>query len=313
MFDLTLSQSLVNLVFYIGSSFLFILLFYIIFKGKLKKFVIFDLALIISLSSLSFARLLGIINNREYYSTLTWSLSPFQEYVDRIGIIKAFPWEFIKFHDGNVIIWGFFPGALIGVLIIYLISNRQKHFLDFLDNSLMAFVPSMIIMYIGVLVSQSYFGKTIGMLDTFITSIGEERSNLILIELIILIVSFSFVLYIKPRIPKAEGLVTAIFTFSQGLSLLILGPLYDQIRDAENFNWIKILGIIITAISVVLFYFTIRELQMRKSSKYKRQNPESGVVQDQHLVTPTVLSDIELERQKSSVNKFFGSFKWRKK
>jgi hypothetical protein len=246
------------IIFIIIAFFIFIFVFYLLFKDKLKTNVIFDITLILLVCGTIGARFLGIINKLDYYLGLNWGILPIQETPEKLSAAHILPWELLNYNDHNFILWGFVLGILIGGLLIYLFSNKQKNFLTFLDRLIMALIPAQIVLLLGAIASELYYGKTAGILSTYVSSIGQWRTNIALIELLILLTTI-ILLFILVRLKSQDGVTLAMFLIFQSIVPIFLIPQTENITDQGiPILLIRTVGILLFIIGFYLLFTTLK-------------------------------------------------------
>ncbi len=305
-------DSATNLIIFLVGMILFVLTFlfsvYFFNRGKLKTFVIFDIAFFFLFFGLLWARILGMINAWGKYSSLGINLIPLEESVNGIAVVDAFPWEFFKINDGNLFIWGIPIGIILGIVIIYFFSNKSKSFLSYADDIILAFLPAKLVLLITQLISLVYYGKQAGLVNVFIPNEGGVRANLALIEIVLFAIIFVVLLFIKSRVKKPGYVFYMYLIYEIVVGFLLLSEVSYSNVMILDLHTSQVVSLILAIVVVVIFVVDV--FQSILITRKKRLISKTGSQSPESLIGRSDYNDIELEKnQKGFFKKITSIFK----
>jgi hypothetical protein len=313
--DIKLFQLPVIIPFFVLSISTFGFILYVVFLRKIKTTVIFDISFILIIAGFITARILGIIDNWSNYSARDWGILPITDESGRIAINHDLPWELFNFLDGNLISWAIPIGVVIGAFLVYLISNKAQGIFPFMEKIIYAFIPAQIILLVGVFVSQFYFGRGSDFFPTFVDSVGDNRTNIAIIELVALLIALVLIIFTRLLVKK-EGFSVVWYL----LSISITG--YFFVSDSEqinNSNVIKYASVAVGIFSFVLLFVIVRNILRKniviKKASDKKVEARLNKIELEEGVDPfqrSAYSDLEI-RDKSIISSAGKVFRWPKR
>lgn len=241
-------------------------------KKDLKVEAIFDIGFLTLIFGVVFARLIGIGMNYDTYLERGFSLFPISEVFGRTEYFYALPWSFITFGDGNLSYIGLFLGLVVGLLFIYLNSNKQKSILQLVDRVVLIYAGSSLLLLIGIFLS----GTNLGGESTNIISIqysdGVSRYPLQLLQIFIAVITIVVFFLFRTKLKK-YGLFSSIFLIVFGVSELILRLLSDGYSSNifNTFDFYQVVSVLITVVGIFLLTnitgFNILNIKSKKTAE----------------------------------------------
>lgn len=287
----------VHIPMFLGGVFLgalvFIFFLYVIFREKLKTFVIFDLSLILFSTGVLLSRLIAILDNWSLYSSYSWSFLPLKDNGNRVIFERVLPWELLNIFDGNLVLWMLPIGIIFGCFFIYLNSNKKIDIFLFLDNIVLAAIPVQIVLSFTAIFLGLYFGKDSGGIDIYVESIGESRLNTPLVEIgaFALIVLMAMMLYsLKAR----KGLLTAFYLVGNGIVGLLL---FSKASFVQESMLHYSLSALVIALGVLILTIALFAKKAKTSKDNIIVEKKSTITEGNELINQQILTDIESERQ----------------
>jgi len=236
-------------------------------RNDLKNDVIFDISSVTLIAGAIVARILGMLNHIGDYQGLSWGILPVSE-VD--GVIQLFadpPWIFVKYFDNNTLFLGIVLGIVIGILFIYLNSNKAKSYLALFDRVVVSYLSSIWILLMGLFLFGAYKGVISDSAFAISYDDGVSRIPVVLLQVVVVFVLLIISIVFKQRKSK-NGLFSSIFLVVYGLFELFFQFLKED-HNSELFgvmNLYQFIAIILIVAGIYLF-ITVTQINIFKTKE----------------------------------------------
>lgn len=279
-----------NILFYFVVA-IFVLIFtYSFWRGNhkyLKRDTIFDISIITALLAVFFGRFLAYITDFSINLPYRWGLFPLAVENNQSIWFSKLPWQFFNLSDSNFDYIGIVLGVLIGMLFLYIQSNKQKSLLALLDRIMAALIFSCTVVIIGI----NYLGIDQGSslsANSILRSVFKIENQPILIYRLA-VVLLGIILYLVFKNKKSsEGKLTSVYLMLVGISETYFATLIVGYRP-EVINLLSLYQVFSLSIIFVSILFLFNTLQARQiktvdntsrtnlKNSYNRRNPRKEI------------------------------------
>lgn len=296
--------------FLIIFSITFIVGIYLIFDGKLKSNVIFDIGFLCVIGGVVLSRFFGVINDIEWYLDLDWQLLPFSDSTSGIEFITSMPWQLVNIFDQNFLLLGMPIGIIISGAILYISSNKKQNVTIFIDKIVMALLPARILLSIGNYVSTGYIDSNNNFYQQTLGDFYSSSSfiNLALIEIIIFLIGLLIIALINQK-TKKEGFILGSYLVLEGIIAMAILTQLTLVNPIFGISWVLVLGIVIVLLGLlIIFQGTVKNLFKKNNVKEKRR-----YLTGENLIRRKPVSDIEIASDNKALkNKLKSYLRWKK-
>ncbi|MEI7578857.1 MAG: hypothetical protein WCJ58_02330 [bacterium] len=194
--------------------------------------------------------------------------------------MQTFPWIFLNIKFGGLEYLGLIFGLIIGLILIYQNSNKQKSLFALFDWLVFSFSFSLIIFLITSAINQFYLGKELVKALIFFHYPGEVFFRFPMQIFQIGVVIIIIVLYFfKKNLGLKKGVWTGLFLFSIGIVEIFLRPQFqDYHAKISIFDFYQIGAIVLILVGI---YFIVYASNMRRLNQKGAVNKlENAVPRD---------------------------------
>lgn len=242
---------LLSLVF----TFAFVFFFWMVSRKDLKNDTIYDIAFITIGISFLCARIIAFIDSFSDYSVNGWSFFPFSEINGQTLLLEHLPWSFFAFNDGHFSYIGIIIGLIVGVIFLYLNSNRSKSILLLFDRIIISYTASSIFLFVGMILAGLDLGKPTdsSVFDFINYGDGINHFPIQVFQILFMFVLLILFIVIKRRTHR-NGVVASLFLFLVGLFELILRSNVDGYSGTilNTFDLYQLIALVILLFGLLL-------------------------------------------------------------
>lgn len=255
----------------------------------LKNDVIFDISIITTLLAIFFGRLVAYISNISSNINLSWSILPVASIDDKTVWFKTLPWQLFDFSDLQFSYIGLILGILIGMLFLYIQSNKKKSLLAVLDRIIIAAIFSLIFVVWGIDFLKIDTGRILASNSGLFGLMGFTIFPVALIRISTILIIMIFYL-INRKKNRSEGRLSSLF-------LLILGISEAYIASQLNGYTSEVLGMLniyqvfcFSVILVGLLFFLNSIPPIKRTALNTGSIPRRNFIQNKNNISPASFS-----------------------